>query len=47
VSLQEKLLGLHRETSDVRDVRGPTELVLAVNRSDYMLDEPSGRLLQV
>jgi hypothetical protein len=34
-------------TRDAREARAGRELVLAVNRSDYMLDEPSGKLLQV
>jgi len=44
---QARLLGVFEATRDAREARAGRELVLAVNRSDYMLDEPSGRLLQV
>ncbi|KAK9839464.1 hypothetical protein WJX81_003695 [Elliptochloris bilobata] len=42
-----RLLGVFAATQEVREARRAQELVLAINRSDYMLDEPSGRLLQV
>ncbi|KAL3131092.1 hypothetical protein ABBQ38_000403 [Trebouxia sp. C0009 RCD-2024] len=44
-----KLLEIHQNTQDVRDQRraAQADLVLALNRSDYMLDEPSGTLMQV
>lgn len=45
--IQAKLLEIHRNTQDVRHQRRDRDLVLALNRSDYMLDEPSGTLLQV
>ena len=47
--MQAKLLDIHRNTQEARDQRraAQTELVLALNRSDYMLDEPSGTLMQV
>ena len=44
---QAKLLEVYRATHEVREARQHNELVLAINRSDYMLDEPSGTLLQV
>lgn len=31
----------------MREAGREQQLVLAINRSDYMLDQPSGRLLQV
>ena len=45
--VQAKLLEIHRKTKAIRDEKRDTELVLALNRSDYMLDEPSGTLMQV
>ncbi len=45
--LQAKLLDIHRNTQQVRHQRRDRNLVLALNRSDYMLDEPSGTLMQV
>ncbi|CAL8463402.1 g2936 [Coccomyxa elongata] len=42
-----KLLDVYRATREVRKARQQDELVLAINRSDYMLDEPSSTLLQV
>ena len=45
--LQAKLLDIHRNTQHVRHQRRDRDLVLALNRSDYMLDEPSGTLMQV
>lgn len=47
--MQAKLLEIHQNTQDVRDQRraAQADLVLALNRSDYMLDEPSGTLMQV
>lgn len=44
---QARLLQLYDATEGVRRQRAGDELVLAMNRSDYMLDEPSGSLLQV
>ena len=44
---QARLLGVFAATRDAREARRGRELVLAINRSDYMLDEASGRLLQV
>ena len=43
---QAKLLEVYRATHEVREARQHNELVLAINRSDYMLDEPSSTLLQ-
>lgn len=45
--VQAKLLDIHRKTQAVRQKRRGEQLVLAMNRSDYMLDEPSNTLLQV
>ncbi len=45
--MQAKLLNIHRNTQHVRRQRRDRDLVLALNRSDYMLDEPSGTLMQV
>lgn len=45
--VQARLLQLHRETEDLRAAGRIEQLVLAINRSDYMLDEPSNTLLQV
>lgn len=42
-----KLLEIHRNAQGVRHQRRDRDLVLALNRSDYMLDEPSGTLMQV
>ncbi|KAK9917481.1 hypothetical protein WJX75_004845 [Coccomyxa subellipsoidea] len=42
-----KLLEVYRNTEAIRTAREADELVLAINRSDYMLDEPSSTLLQV
>lgn len=47
VAVQAKLLEIHRNTQAVRQKRRGEQLVLAMNRSDYMLDEPSDTLLQV
>ena len=49
VPSQARLLRLYDATEDVRRQRvgSGDDLVLAMNRSDYMLDEPSGALLQV
>ena len=44
---QARLLGVFAATREAREARRGRELVLAINRSDYMLDEASGRLLQV
>lgn len=45
--MQARLLQMHRETEDLRAAGKIEQLVLAINRSDYMLDEPSNTLLQV
>lgn len=45
--LQAKLLEVHRNTEELRRAGRIERVVLAVNRSDYMLDEPSNTLLQV
>ena len=45
--MQAKLLEIHRKTSSVRQQRRSNDLVLALNRSDYMLNEPSSTLMQV
>lgn len=45
--MQAKLLEIHRNTMDVRHQQRAQDLVLALNRSDYMLDEPSRTLMQV
>lgn len=45
--MQGKLLEIHRNTQQTRAERRDTDLVLALNRSDYMLDEPTGTLMQV
>jgi len=42
-----RLLQMHRETEDLRAAGKIEQLVLAINRSDYMLDEPSNTLMQV
>lgn len=38
---------MHRNTEELRRAKRIERVVLAVNRSDYMLDEPSNTLLQV
>jgi hypothetical protein len=38
---------VHRNTEELRRAGRIERVVLAVNRSDYMLDEPSNTLLQV
>ena len=45
--LQARLLEIHRQTRQLRQQREGQQVVLAINRSDYMLDEPSSTLLQV
>lgn len=45
--LQARLLRVYEQTADVRHTRLGSERVLAVNRSDYMLHEPTSGLLQV
>ena len=45
--LQARLLEIHRQTRQLRQQRQGQQVVLAINRSDYMLDEPSSTLLQV
>lgn len=45
--VQARLLQLHRETQELRDAGAIEQVVLAINRSDYMLDEPSNTLMQV
>lgn len=42
-----RLLRVHEATAEVRAARAGRELSLAINRSDYMLHEPTGSLLQV
>lgn len=42
-----RLLQLHRETQELRDKGSIEQVELAINRSDYMLDEPSNTLMQV
>eukprot|EP00891_Asterochloris_glomerata_P000176 jgi/Astpho2/176/fgenesh1_pg.00004_%23_70_t len=42
-----RLLEIHRQTRQLRQQRQGQQVVLAINRSDYMLDEPSSTLLQV
>lgn len=44
---QARLLDIHRATANLRAAGRIERIVLAVNRSDYMLDEPSGTLMQV
>ena len=44
---QARLLEVHRDTEELRQTGRIERVVLAVNRSDYMLDEPSNTLLQV
>jgi hypothetical protein len=45
--LQAKLLQIYQATDTVRQREFQQQVVLAINRSDYMLDEPSSTLLQV
>ena len=45
--LQARLLQVFDATDDRRRQRFSEQVVLAINRSDYMLDEPSSTLLQV
>ena len=45
--LQARLLEIHSQTRQLRQQREGQQVVLAINRSDYMLDEPSSTLLQV
>lgn len=45
--MQANLLEIHRETAALRQSRLNDQAVLAINRSDYMLDEPSSTLMQV
>jgi len=40
-------LEVYRATGEVRQRRQDQQLVLAINRSDYMLDAPSSTLMQV
>ncbi len=44
---QAQLLEVHRNTEELRAAGRIERTVVAVNRSDYMLDEPSNTLLQV
>ena len=44
--MQAKLLQIYNATEDWRQQRLQEQLVLAINRSDYMLDEPSSTLMQ-
>ena len=44
---QARLLKVYEAVEGERAMRSSTELALAINRSDYMLDAPSGALLQV
>lgn len=41
------LLKLHRDTQELREGGRIEQVALAINRSDYMLDEPSNTLMQV
>ena len=41
------MLDIYRATDELRRARRIEQIVLAVNRSDYMLDAPSGGLMQV
>lgn len=45
--LQARLLQVLDATEDRRRQSFSQQVVLAINRSDYMLDEPSSTLLQV
>lgn len=42
-----KLLEIYKSNLALRQQRALQQVVLAINRSDYMMDEPSHRLLQV
>jgi hypothetical protein len=44
---QAKLLEIHRNTAATRKAREGSQVVLAINRSDYMLDQPSSTMMQV
>ncbi len=44
--MQARLLGIFKETHELRRAGRIEQTVLAVNRSDYMLDEPSSTLMQ-
>ena len=46
-AVQAKLLEIHRATAGTREARKDSQVVLAINRSDYMLDEPSTTMMQV
>ena len=46
-AVQARLLQMYDATDDWRQQRLSEQLVLAINRSDYMLDEPSSTLMQV
>lgn len=45
--MQARLLDLYTKNIDLRQSREEQQVVLAINRSDYMMDEPSNKLLQV
>lgn len=45
--MQANLLRIHDKNLELRKSRQAQQVVLAINRSDYMMDEPSNRLLQV
>ena len=44
---QARLLQVFNATEEQRQQRFSEQVILAINRSDYMLDEPSSTLLQV
>ncbi len=44
--MQARLLGIFKETHELRRAGRIEQTVLAINRSDYMLDEPSSTLMQ-
>ena len=46
-SMQKKLLSIYTKNLELRTEREHQQVVLAINRSDYMMDQPSNRLLQV
>jgi len=46
-SVQARLLEIHRATAGTREAREDSQVVLAINRSDYMLDQPSSTMMQV
>lgn len=46
-TLQANLLRIHRKTAAIREAQQERQVVLAINRSDYMLDAPSSTLMQV